>query len=407
MRTRLLGRLTPAAALLVLMVGCGDDAEAPSAPGAGTPEATPAFATAATPLSFMQVSAGGGHSCGLTSDSLAYCWGSNSSGQLGDGTYTQRLTPVRVAGGLRFVQISAGSSHTCAVTKDSRPYCWGDNFEGELGDGTWQNSRSTPTAVAGGRRFRQIRAGYVYTCALNLNDAAFCWGNNDLGQLGTSYTITPGAVLGGLHYRQVIPGASHTCGVTTDDRAYCWGAGTEGELGDGTRTNHSRPVAVAGGLSFQQVVPGSGWYLPGSNDPAVDNDARSCGITTNGNAYCWGRGPAVYSLIPVAVPGGRLYRFITSGEEHNCGVAMSRAIFCWGSNPNGELGTGNTTSSTTPVKIASSLLFSSVSASALGHHTCALTTDHRAYCWGANGAGQLGDGSRTTRLVPVAVAGAM
>jgi alpha-tubulin suppressor-like RCC1 family protein len=195
--------------------------------------------------------------------------------------------------------------------------------------------------------------------------------------------------------------------VTTDDRAYCWGAGTEGELGDGTRTNHSRPVAVAGGLSFQQVVPGSGWYLQGSNDPAVDNDARSCGITTDGKAYCWGRGPAVYSLIPVAVPGGRLYRFITSGEEHNCGVAMSRAIFCWGSNPNGELGTGNTTSSTTPVKIASSLLFSSVSASALGHHTCALTTDHRAYCWGINGGGQLGDGSQTTRLAPVAVAGPM
>jgi alpha-tubulin suppressor-like RCC1 family protein len=394
---------------MVLIAGCGEDAEAPSAPRAAAPESVPALATAATPLSFVQVTAGGAHSCGLTSDSLAFCWGSNSSGQLGDGTYTQRLTPVRVGGGLRFVQISAGSSHTCAVTKDSKPYCWGDNLEGEVGDGTWQNSRSTPTLVAGGRRFHQIRAGYVYTCALNLNDAAFCWGNNDLGQLGTSGpTLTPLAVFGELHYRQVIPGASHTCGVTTDDRAYCWGAGTEGELGDGTRTNHSRPVAVAGGLSFQQVVPGSGWYLPSSNDPAVENDARSCGITTSGKAYCWGRGGGISSsLTPLAVTGGRLYRFITSGEEHNCGVAMSRAIFCWGDNAGGELGTGNTTSSTTPVKIASSLLFSSVSASALGHHTCALTTDHRAYCWGDNGGGQLGDGSKTNRLAPVAVAGAM
>ncbi|MFL5494495.1 MAG: RCC1 domain-containing protein [Gemmatimonadales bacterium] len=408
MRNRLVLRFAPAAAFLVLMAGCGENVESPSSPGTGTPEAAAAAAAAATTLSFIQVSAGTSHTCGLTTDSLAYCWGGNSVGQLGDGSNTERLTPVRVSGGLRFVQISAGNGHTCAVTKASLAYCWGDNFEGEVGDGTWENSRSSPTAVAGGRRFHQIHAGYVHTCALNLNDAAFCWGNNDLGQLGTSgQTLTPLAVLGGLHYRQVITAASHTCGVTTGDKAYCWGANSFGELGDGTRTNHPRPVAVAGGLSFQQVVPGSGFYVLGQNEPFVDDQAHTCGVTTDSHAYCWGLGPVGSSLTPFRVPGGHLFRSLTSGRAHVCGVALSRAVFCAGNGGDGELGTGNTTSSTTPVKVASSLLFSSVSAGALGFHTCAVTTDHRVYCWGRNGSGQLGDGTRTNRLAPVAVAGAM
>jgi alpha-tubulin suppressor-like RCC1 family protein len=305
------------------------------------------------------------------------------------------------------MQISAGYGHTCAVTKDDRAYCWGYNGDGQLGDGT-EISRLTPTAVAGGRRFHQIRAGYVYTCALNLNDAAFCWGNNDLGQMGTrGQTLTPLAVFGGLHYRQLITAASHTCGVTTDDRAYCWGANSDGELGDGTRTDHFRPVAVAGGLSFQQVVPGSGFYLLGQNDPFVDDQAHTCGVATDGKAYCWGRGPVSSSLTPVRVPGARLFRSVTSGRFHVCGVTLSRAIFCAGDNGDGQLGTGTTTGSSTPIKVVSSLEFSSVSAGALGRHTCALTTDHRVYCWGLNSSGQLGDGTTTNRLAPVAVAGAM
>jgi alpha-tubulin suppressor-like RCC1 family protein len=343
----------------------------------------------------MQVSAGAGYTCGLTSDSLAYCWGGGS------------LTPAPVPGGLRFMQISAGVGHTCAVTKDDRAYCWGINDDGQLGTGNTTGS-ATPVAVAGGRRFRQIHAGYGYTCALNLNDAAYCWGNEELGELGSpgGPTLTPRLVVGGLHYRQVIAGASHTCGVTTDNRAYCWGENSNAQLGDGTHTSSFTPRAVIGGLSFQQVVPGDG-YVVETSEPLVDQ-AHTCGITTDGKAYCWGYpGGSPTTPGPNAVLGGHLYRFITAGREHNCGVALSRAIFCWGSNANGELGTGNTTPSWTPVKVANSLLFSSLSANGLGHHTCAVTTDHRAYCWGANSAGQLGDGTKTTRLAPVAVAGPM
>ncbi|MFL5494492.1 MAG: RCC1 domain-containing protein [Gemmatimonadales bacterium] len=384
-------------AAALLMAGCQEDAQSPSSPGAGTTQATPAVAAAGTPLSFLQVSAGGSYTCGLTTDSLAYCWGGSS------------LTPAPVPGGRRFMQISAGSGHTCAVTGDDRAYCWGINYDGQLGTGNTTAS-ATPVAVAGGRRFHQIRAGDDYTCALNLNDAAYCWGNEEFGELGTGVgpSLTPQLVAGGLHYRQVIPGVSHTCGVTTDNRAYCWGENSSHQLGDGTYTNRFRPSAVIGGLSFQQVVPGDGFVVEAS-EPLVDQ-AFTCGITTDGKAYCWGYplGGGSGAQGPIAVLGGHLYRFITVGREHACAVAMSRAIFCWGSNDAGELGIGtSTTYSVTPLKVASSLLFSSVSANALGHHTCALTTDHRAYCWGSNSNGQLGDGTKTTRLAPVAVAGTM
>jgi alpha-tubulin suppressor-like RCC1 family protein len=167
-------------------------------------------------------------------------------------------------------------------------------------------------------------------------------------------------------------------------------------------------VAVAGGLSFQQVVPGDGYIVEGSDGPFVDQ-AYTCGLSTDSKAYCWGigatGGAAGSGYTPARIAGSHLFRFLAAGRVHACGVALSRAVFCWGGNDQGELGTGNTTSSTTPVKVASALDFSSVSANALGHSTCAVTTDRRVYCWGFNNHGQLGDGSRTTRLTPVAVAG--
>ena len=108
---------------------------------------------------FRQISAGGTHTCGIDTERRAYCWGTNVSGALGDGTTKSRPTPVAVQGGLRFRQIEAGFLHTCGLTyPDNLVYCWGLNGYGQLGDGT-TTSRPLPVAVAGGRTFRQITAG--------------------------------------------------------------------------------------------------------------------------------------------------------------------------------------------------------------------------------------------------------
>lgn len=406
-------RWTPTATLAAALLGtlgCREDASSPTGP-----EASPAttLATATVPLAFRQVSAGTAHTCGLTTGGLAYCWGGNVNGQLGDGTRTRRLRPVAVAGGRLFVQISAGDRHTCAVTQENRAYCWGRNDWGQLGDGT--NTDHLVPVVIPGHRFRQIRAGYLHTCGIGPTDIGYCWGNNDEGQLGTggSQTTTPVRIARALLWKQVVAGASHSCGVTTDNRGYCWGANFFGELGDGTKTKRSKPALVAGGLIFSQITPGAGWF-PDFVEPFVD-DGYSCGLTTNDKAYCWGlnsgvlgTGTTANSLTPAAVAGGRRYQVLNTGVSHACAVTLSGVAFCWGSNEEGQLGVGSgTSSSLSPIRVAGGLEFEGVSTGTLGVHSCGRITTDRAYCWGRNSNGQLGDGTTTTRFKPVAVLGPM
>jgi alpha-tubulin suppressor-like RCC1 family protein len=374
-----------AAAIVLATLGCQEEAAPPTAPD----ESAPALAAAAAgALAFRQVSAGDRHTCGVTTDDQAYCWG------LGG-----RLTPAPVSGGLRFLEVSAGVDKTCGVTTDLRAYCW----ETDL----------TPAEVPGGRRFRQVSVGLEYVCAVTPTDVAFCWGNNQFGQLGIGGGFgsdTPVRVAGGLRFRRVFTAASHTCGATTDNRAYCWGSNAFHALGDGSAVaEQPKPVAVIGGLRFRQVKPASA--LPAGLNPPEFDKALTCGVTTDDRAYCWGANGALGSEIersstPAAVAGGRHFNFVHPGRLHACALTLSDVAFCWGTNEYGQLGTGGGFSRT-PVRVAGGLRFEGLTVATTGFHTCGVTADHRAYCWGANHAGQLGDGTRLSRPKPVAVAGLM
>jgi alpha-tubulin suppressor-like RCC1 family protein len=226
---------------------------------------------------FRQLDAGSDFTCGVSyPDNHAWCWGTNSMGQLGDGTKTGRLTPVAVAGGLTFQQVQTGALHACGITTTNVAYCWGFNQYGRLGDST-NVTRARPTRVAAGSlRFRQIDAGGDHTCAVTTTDRAYCWGNGKGGALGIGKAIVsfwPRAVSGGLSFRRVTTGWGHTCGETPGSLAYCWGDNFQGELGDGTMTARLKPVRVTGGLSFAQVSAGSNY---------------TCGKTAANVAYCWG-----------------------------------------------------------------------------------------------------------------------
>jgi alpha-tubulin suppressor-like RCC1 family protein len=147
-------------------------------------------------FAFDSITAGYKHTCALSAGT-AYCWGSNSHGQLGDGTTTRSLAPVPVAGGLSFVSLSAGFYHTCGIVTTGEAYCWGRNTPnsiqesvgGQLGDGT-TTDRSSPTLVSGGLTFKSISAGEVSTCAVTSGAVAYCWGDNEYGQLGTNNTTS-------------------------------------------------------------------------------------------------------------------------------------------------------------------------------------------------------------------------
>src|SRR2546422_957992 len=227
------------------------------------------------PLTFAAVSAGDYHTCGVTTAGTAYCWGDNTHGELGDGTGTDRTSPVAVEGGLTFASVSAGLAHTCGVTTGGAAYCWGYNADGQLGEGTGTD-RTSPVAVLGGVTFAAVSAGGYHTCGVTTAGTAYCWGRGLLGDGTLRITngpTSPVAVRGGLTFAVVIAGRYHTCGVTTAGLACCWGENLDGELGYGTTTSRTSPVAVLGGLSFARVSAGV---------------AHTCGVTTGGAAYCWG-----------------------------------------------------------------------------------------------------------------------
>ncbi len=294
---------------------------------------------------FTALVAGNRHTCGLTSGGTAYCWGDNLFGQLGDGTTAQQLAPVAVSGGRTFTALVAGFFHTCGLVSGGTAYCWGDNQFGQLGDGTSGSGtdRTAPVDVSGGRTYTALVAGGQHTCGLVSGGTAYCWGRNSEGQLGdgTSGDVrtAPVAVSGGRTYTALVAGWSHTCGLVSGGTAYCWGDNQFGQLGDGTSgTNRTSPVAVSGGRTFTALVAGG---------------SHTCGLATGGTAYCWGgnssgqlgdgttdQSPPYGKEAPVAVSGGRTFTALMAGGAHTCGLVSGGTAYCWGLNTVGQLGDG-------------------------------------------------------------------
>jgi alpha-tubulin suppressor-like RCC1 family protein len=355
------------------------------------------------------VTAGGsnhsGHTCVVTTGGGVKCWGDNTYGQLGDGTTVNRAAPTAVnglEGGVAAVVV--GAEHSCALTSTGAVVCWGDNSAGQLGDGT-SILRTTPTPVSGlASGITAIAAGLYHTCALTTVGGAVCWGNNAVGQLGDGTTTsrrTPTAVIGLPSAASVIAasGSQHTCAVTASGGAWCWGLNSNGQLGDGTTTSKSTPVAVSGlGNGVVAVVAG-GWH--------------TCAVTTSGGLQCWGYngsgqlgdGTTTDRWTPAGVNGlSSGVAGVAAGQQQSCAVTTAGGLRCWGANGNGELGDGTTTSRSTPVQVNG--LESQVTAFAVGRwHACAVITDGDVLCWGRNEFGQVGDGSTATRLTPVRVLG--
>jgi alpha-tubulin suppressor-like RCC1 family protein len=436
----------------------------------GLENSTPVPVPVSGVLRFSSLAAGGEHTCGLTLDGRAFCWGSNSSGQIGNGSLSVIVVvPDYVVGGRTFSAITAGRYHSCALTGDGVAYCWGDwiyestsatpvavpgelRFSSIVAGGAhscgltssgaaycWGGSSPTPTAVPGGLTFSTLVAGGIHTCGLTGSGAAYCWGANGRGQLGDGSLTdspTPVAVAGGHTFTTLGsgPAAYHTCGVTASGAAYCWGGNHHGELGDGSYENRSTPVAVSGGLTFITVATGeahtcgrssAGAYycwgddyygqlgdgdnqaldpLPVSGMPravAVAAGGHSCAVTSGGSAYCWGGGSAT----PVAVSGGLHFTAISVGSYHTCGLASTGPAHCWGLNRFGQLGDGSNMDAPTPVEVTGGLTFNAVTAGFT--HTCGITSAGAAYCWGQNMFGELGNGSQTNASAPVAVSGGL
>ena len=221
------------------------------------------------------------HVCGITTNGTAYCWGSGHLGALGDGTYTYKSLPTAVSsvGVNTWTQITAGEVQSCGVQTDKSGWCWGSNDVGEIGDGTTVN-KTVPTQVSGGDEWIQISAGGHFTCGLTTKGIIKCWGCFDydddaLQCMRGQAQLTPVAIPGNMLWRQVSSGVTHACGIDVNYEAYCFGVNLFGELGGETATSFSaEPVKVLGGYTWREVS--AGLYM-------------SCGLTNNEQVLCWGQ----------------------------------------------------------------------------------------------------------------------
>lgn len=379
-----------------------------TAPGAPPQQATVAV-TVSVPvvgnLMSKLVVAGPGHACALTTDGVAYCWGYNGNGQLGnnDTTSVGEPAPVAVTGGLTFQSLSlskvAGTS--CGLSTSGAAYCWGENSQGQLGDGTTIR-RLTPTAVAGGLTFTSLAMGNAHVCGVATNGTAYCWGTSPNGAFGDGSVgmhPTPLPAAPGMTFQSITAGVDYTCGLTPAGAAYCWGVGVSGQLGDGNSSISTTPVAVSGGLTFRSLAAGG---------------LTACGLTTAGKAYCWGNnfygtvgdgtnglnGGSTRRPAPVAVAGGLTFKSLSAGYQTMCGVTDAGAGYCWGYNF-GAIGDGTPDHRSSPTAVAGGLTYQSIS-SGTGQG-CGVTTTNAAYCWGDNSNGSIGDGTFTLRLTPTPV----
>jgi alpha-tubulin suppressor-like RCC1 family protein len=397
------------------------------------------------------ISSGGNHGCHIWTGGQLYCWGSDTYGQLGNGTAGTWIVPDDISQGSNYVAISAGNEHTCGLLLGGDAYCWGRGTEGQIGNNAKVNE-SAPTLVLGYHKFKAITAGISHTCALIANGAAYCWGRNNFGQLGVSTDIVeqlvPSTVAGGRFFTGISAGEYHTCGVTAAGEAYCWGWNSTGELGDGTRNQSPQPVraqstealtAVSVGSDFSCALNSAGqafcWgqnaagqlgdgsytmrFTPGPVSTALRfakisaGNRYVCAITTTGAAYCWGANTygtlgngdltVTSSRLPVAVLGGLSFSNISSGRQHACGLTVDRGEYCWGLDASGRLGDGISGGIRPfPVSIASGT-YTWQSLGSGDNHTCAITTTDQLYCWGSNTRGQIGDASTTDRRIAVRI----
>lgn len=356
---------------------------------------------------WRSVSVGAEHGCALDIDGRAYCWGSNRFGQLGVDEagatcgatkFACSLVPLPVRTGRTFTSISAGVGHTCAITTDSVPFCWGNNANLQLGEfGPSGPVRRIPGTV----QMVSISAGATHSCGIRADSLLACWGSNASGAVGgpSGAAVLP-TINSPTRFIEVDASDRRTCARTVARRVMCWGAAwirTSGDTNYASIRNQPTFVAGAGAMSGVDAGPNSTCAF----------DASGFGWCWDGNLYGEsGAGPGSGSALPRRIASDENFAGITVGAAHACAVTTSRVAFCWGDNAAGQLGAvapevcgrSRGPCSTRPLPVIGRQSFVSISAG-LGRTTCGVTDRLNLYCWGAGESGQRGDGTRTLRSV--------
>ncbi|WP_309890693.1 hypothetical protein [Archangium sp.] len=343
-----------------------------------------------------RIAAGYHYNLKVRQDGTVWAWGANSYGQLGDGTTTQRTTPVQVVGLDNVGAVAAGDTHSLALKKDGTVWAWGHNEYGKLGDGT-TTTRHTPVQLAGLTNVVAIDAKKDHSLAVKKDGTVWAWGNNAYGKLGDGTTMTrytPVQVVGLSGVVSVAAGWMSSQALKQDGTVWGWGFNEQGQLGDGTIKSKLTPVQVVGLTGATLLVAG---------------DLHALAVKQDGTAWGWGNnetgqlgdGTTTTRLTPVQVSGLSGVTSIDTSYGHSLAVRQDGTVWGWGSNYVGQLGDGTTTQRLTPVQVPA---FSGVVViRAGGMHSLALQQDDSTWAWGYNYSGQLGNGSIWESHSPVKV----
>lgn len=358
----------------------------------------------------VSLSNGSNHSgCAIKSDDTVWCWGSNSYGNLGDGTTTQRIVPTAISGGGSWRLVEAGNMHSCGIKSDNTAWCWGYNSEGQLNDGT-TTQRTSPTAVISGGSWKALYTGFANTCGIRADNQIYCWGSNTNSIMGFTNTYSlsyPVEIAGGGVWKATSVGRGSSCGIKSDDTLWCWGQNTSGQLGDNTTTNRWNVTAVSGGDTWKSISMGAGY---------------ACGIKSDDTAWCWGSNYAGATgqntttgttPVPTQITGGGSWKALEAGDDdirpHTCGIKSDDTLWCWGSNSDGRTGLNTMAGNTLlPTQVTGGGTWKSLSIAGRQFYgfTCAIKSNDTLWCWGDNDIFvQLGDGTSVDRSVPTQVSG--
>jgi alpha-tubulin suppressor-like RCC1 family protein len=301
---------------------------------------------------WKQISSGRNHTSAIKTDGTLWTWGAGFSGQLGTNDTIVRFIPVTTfAGGTNWKQVSCGYFHTAAVKTDGTLWTWGFGGSGRLGTNN-TTTRSTPvTTFAGGTNWKQISVGRDHTAAIKTDGTLWTWGSGSDGRLGTNNTTTRSTPVttfaGGTNWKQVSCGYRHMSAIKTDGTLWVWGNGSNGSLGTNNTTNRSTPVTTfAGGTNWKQVSGGDR-YTVALKDDGVNKELYVFGRPNEGQL---GINYLDLEIIPGEVFGEATdWKQVSCSNVHTSAIKTDGTLWTWGLGTNGQLGTNNTISRSTPV----------------------------------------------------------
>lgn len=346
----------------------------------------------------VSVAAGDGHSCAVF-DGALYCFGDNQNGALGLGDFASQATPTRVGSASDWSLIGSGDGFSCGV-RSGGVWCWGRGSSGQLGTGQFASS-TVPLAVnfdafAGSLEVEALDVGHQHACAISVDGALFCWGQNSEGQLAQAdpwpdpgvNSSVPVRVGAGETWSKVACGQGHTCAIRADSSLWCWGRNSGGELGLGSEAEGQlrEPARVGAEVDWEDVSAGQN---------------HTCGVRA-GVLYCWGNNESgqlgldvdSFTPVPTLVPGLSAVRSVSVDTFHSCVIGVEGDLFCVGRNIEGQLGDGTIDAKSVPTAALPADDWDQVSVGRF--HTCGVRGG-AVRCTGENAQGRLGVGDNERR----------